>query len=40
MYNGLHKNDLKFNPIDIKKKPGEEKEKQDTNSNDYETIKS
>ena len=41
MYNWIHNNnnDLKFNPIDIKKKPEEEKEKQDTNSKDYETIR-
>ena len=31
--------DLTLNPIDIKKKPEEEKEKQDTNSKDYETIR-
>ena len=41
MYKGIHNNsgDLKFNPIDIKKKPEEEKEQQDTNSNDDETIR-
>ena len=41
MYKGIHNNNtnLKFNPIDIKKKPEEEKEKQDTNSKDYVTIR-
>ena len=40
MYKGMHNNsnDLKFNPIDIKKKPEEEKDKQETNSKDYDTI--
>ena len=41
MYKGftIHKKDLKFNPIEHKKKPEEEKDKQDTNSKDYETIR-
>ena len=41
MYKGLtiHNNDVKFNPIEHKKKPEEEKGKQDTNSKDYETIR-
>ena len=41
MYKGIHNNssDLKFNPTDIKKRPEEEKEKQDTKSKDYETIR-
>ena len=40
MYKGIHNNsDLKFNPIDIKMKPEREKENQDTNSKDYETIR-
>ena len=41
MYKGfvIHSNDLKFNPIELKKKPEEEKDKQDTNSKDYETIR-
>ena len=40
MYKGfvLHCNDLKFNPTEHKKKPEEEKDKQDTNNKDYETI--
>ena len=40
MYKGIHNNrhDLKFNPIDIKKKPEEKKDAQETNSKDYETI--
>ena len=42
MYKDIHNdntNDSNINPIDIKKKPEEEKELQDTNSNDYETIR-
>ena len=42
MYRGIHNdnnNDLYINPIDIKKKPEEEKEMQYTNSNDYETFR-
>ena len=41
MYKGnhLHSNDLKFNPTELKKKPEEEKDKHDTNSKDYETIR-
>ena len=42
MYKGIHNdntNDSNINPIDIKKKPEEEKELQDTNINDYETIR-
>ena len=42
MYKDIHNdntNDSNINPIDIKKKPEEEKEFQDTNSNDYETIR-
>ena len=39
MYKGFvkHSNDLKFNPIEVKKRPEEDKDKQDTNSKDYET---
>ena len=38
MYKGLviHNNDLKFNPTEHKKKPEEEKDKQETKSNNYE----
>jgi len=41
MYKGfvIHSNDLKFNPTELKKKPEEEKDKHDTNSKDYETIR-
>ena len=41
MYKGfvIHSNDLKFNPIELKKKPEEEKGMQETNSKDYETIR-
>ena len=41
MYAEIHNNsdDLKFNRIDIKKKPEEEKDKQETNSKDYETLR-
>ena len=39
MYTWIHNNnDLKFNPIAIKKKPEEEKEKKDTNSKACEKI--
>ena len=41
MHKGIHNNKkhLKFNPNDIKKKPEEQKEKQDSNSKDYDTIR-
>ena len=40
MYTWIHNNNnyLKFNPIDIKMKTEEEKEKEDTNSKDCEKI--
>ena len=41
MHKGIHNNKqhLKFNPIDIKKKPEEQKEKQYSNSKDYDSIR-
>ena len=40
MYKGIHNNsELNINPIDIKMKQEEQKEKQDTNSKGYETIR-
>ena len=41
MYKGnhIHSNDLKFNPTKLKKKPEEEKDKQEANCKDYETIR-
>ena len=35
----IHSNNLKYNPTELKKTPEEEKEKQETNSKDYETIR-
>ena len=35
----IHSNDLKFNPTEHKKKSEEEKDKQETNSKAYETIR-
>ena len=37
--NHIHSNDLKFNPTELKKKPEKEKDKQETNNKDYETIR-
>jgi hypothetical protein len=41
MYKGnhIHSNDLKFNPTELKKKPEEDKDKQETNSKDYESVR-
>ena len=40
MYKGfvIRSNDLKFNPTELTKKPEEEKDKQETNSKDYDTT--
>ena len=37
--NNIHSNDLKFNPTELKKKPAEKKDNQETNNKDYETIR-
>ena len=41
MYKGfvIHNNNVNFNPTEHKKKPEEERDKQATNSKDYETIR-